>query len=316
MLKSRKMKKPYLRKQMAVNNSHPSAFLTIRGFLILTLLMLHAGSLTAQSDTAVNKQRLKTVILTTSVGYGAGLIVLNHIWYKDTNRQSFQFFNDNDEWKQLDKSGHFINSFYLSYAAFKALTWCRIEQRKASLAGALTGFLLTVPIEILDGFSDGYGASVGDVVADAAGPTFFLLQQLSWNEVRIYPKFSFHRTRFPQYRPELLGDNLVSEIVKDYNGQTHWLSFDVDKFTNFPKWLNLAIGYGAEEMTYARDSQNIAEGYYPYRQYYLAIDFDLTAIKTRSRFLKSLLQVVNAIKLPAPTVEFSRKGSGFHLFYW
>jgi hypothetical protein len=90
----------------------------------------------------------------------------------------------------------------------------------------------------------------------------------------------------------------------------------VDKFTNFPKWLNIAFGYGANEMIYARDSQNHAANYYPYRQYYLAIDFDLSAIKTRSKLIKTLLFVASAIKLPSPAVEFSKRGSKFHPFYF
>ena len=53
-----------------------------------------------------------------------------------------------------------------------------------------------------------------------------------------------------------------------------------------------------------------------YRQFYLGIDFDLTAIKTRSKALKTILFIADMIKLPAPTVEFSTKGTRFHAFYF
>ena len=274
-------------------------------------------TLYAQSDSShLNHKRLRSVVVGTSAAYATGLLALNHVWYKDTERQSFRFFNDNAEWKQLDKFGHFYSSYYLSYTASKALAWCQMGQHKASINGALAGFLMTVPIEILDGFSDGYGASAGDIVADAAGPAFFLAQALTWKEIRIHPKFSFHRTPYPALRPALLGDNLFSEVVKDYNGQTYWLSFDIDKFVPFPKWLNLGVGHGAKEMIYARDGQNREAGLDPYRQYFFAIDFDITAIRTRSKVIKTLVFLVNAIKLPAPTLEVSRKGSRFHAFYW
>ncbi|MBA4058134.1 MAG: DUF2279 domain-containing protein, partial [Marivirga sp.] len=106
-------------------------------------------------------------------------------------------------------------------------------------------------------------------------------------------------------------------IFKDYNGQTYWLSFDMDKFIRFPKWLNLAGGYGAEGMIYARDEQNIAAGYPPaYRQYYISIDFDLRAIKTRSKALNTLIFIASMIRLPAPAIEFSSKGTKFHAFYF
>ena len=173
-----------------------------------------------------------------------------------------------------------------------------------------------MPIEIFDGFSDGYGASAGDLLADAAGPAFFLGQKLAWNEIRIHPKFSFRRTGYAQLRPELLGDNLLSEVVKDYNGQTYWLSFDVDKFRAFPAWLNLAVGYGAHDMIYARDRQNQQQGYQPYRQYYVALDFHLTAIRSRSPWIKALLYLLNTVKLPSPALEFTRDRTKFHPFYF
>lgn len=286
-------------------------------FLFLFFCSLSGHSACAQADTStVNRKKLRTIIIASGVGYATGLVVLNHVWYKNTERQAFRIFNDNAEWKQVDKLGHFYSAFYLSYATAKTLRACHVAGRRADITGALTGFLLTVPIEIMDGFSDGYGASAGDLIADAAGPAFFSGQQLAWNEIRIFPKFSFQRTAYPQLRPELLGDNLLSEIVKDYNGQTYWLSFDIDKFISFPRWLNIAMGYGAEDMVYARDSQNQAVGHHPFRQYYLAIDFDLSAIKTRSKLIKTLICVANAIKLPAPAVEFSNKGVRFHAFYF
>jgi hypothetical protein len=118
-------------------------------------------------------------------------------------------------------------------------------------------------------------------------------------------------------RPEVLGDGLMEEILKDYNGQTYWLSFDISKFTKkaFPKWLNIAVGYGAEEMIYATDAANEEAGLDPYRQWYLGLDLDLTHIRSRSGFVNTALFFVNMIRIPAPAVEFSRKKVHFHWFY-
>lgn len=173
-----------------------------------------------------------------------------------------------------------------------------------------------LPIEIFDGYSASYGASTGDLLANTAGASFFLGQSLLWKEQRIKPKFSFHQTKYASLRPEVLGDDYLHESLKDYNGQTYWLSFDMDKFISFPKWLNLAVGYGAEEMVYARSENNTAAGYNAYRQFYIGIDFDLTAIKTRSKALKTVLFIADMIKLPAPTLEFSSKGTRFLPFYF
>lgn len=264
----------------------------------------------------VNKKRLTRFVVFSSVAYTGTMIGLSELWYKDSGHQSFRFFNDNAEWKQIDKLGHFYAGFYFSYGTSKALRWSNVPARKSDLIGAATGFLILAPIEIFDGFSDAYGASTGDLMANAAGSVFFLGQSLLWNETRIYPKFSFHQTNYAHLRPNTLGDNFSSELLKDYNGQTYWICADMDKFMKFPKWLNLAVGYGAQDMVYARDSQNNEAGYSAYRQYYLSVDFDLTGIRTRSKVLKTFFRLVSLVKLPAPAMELSKKGVKFHPLYF
>jgi uncharacterized protein YfiM (DUF2279 family) len=312
-----KMKKPYSKKKMAVNNKGCRCLIQPIIFFIVSSAISGDFKAQAQTDSlTVNRKKLSTFIIVSAAGYTAGIATLNHVWYKDTERQSFRFFNDNAEWKQLDKAGHFLASFYLSDIPARTLRRYGVSGKKADMIGALSGFLLTIPIEIMDGFSDGYGASWGDVAADAVGPAFYLGQKLMWKEIRIHPKFGFHRTGYAPMRPNLLGDNLLSEIVKDYNGQTYWLSVDVDKFVSFPRWLNIAVGYGAHDMVFARDYQNQAQGFNPYRQYYLAVDVDLSGIRSRSRVVQTLVYMVNMIRLPAPALEFSSMGSKFHPFYF
>lgn len=305
------MKKPQRKKTKAVNKTAG-----VRHFLFTSLFVGLLGSsffnLQAQ-DSVTHRGRLRTFAIASGAVYGITLYGLNRLWYKDSERQSFRFFNDLPEWKQVDKLGHFYSAFYFSFGTSQALRWCGVAPKKSDLVGALTGFLVLVPIEVFDGYSDAYGASVGDLIANAAGSSFFLGQKLIWKEVRLLPKFSFRQTEFAGYRPQTLGDSEVSEVFKDYNGQTYWISIDMDKFMTFPRWLNLAVGYGAHNMLYARDSQSRFNGFDPYRQYYFSIDLDLTAVRTRSKFLKTVIFVLNTIKIPAPTVEFSRKGNAFHL---
>ncbi|HEU5290340.1 MAG TPA: DUF2279 domain-containing protein [Cyclobacteriaceae bacterium] len=284
---------------------------------VLLFSTLQVCSQSVDSAQTINKKRLRTFVGVSAATYGLTLIGLNELWYSDSQKQAFHFFNDNAEWKQVDKLGHFYSAFYLSYGTSSALTWCGVKQRRADVWGSLTGFLIMLPIEIFDGYSDAYGASSGDLLANASGAGFYLGQKLLWKEIRIQPKFSYHKTDYPTFRPDdALGDTFASELLKDYNGQTYWLSFDMDKFVKFPRWLNLTIGYGADEMVYARDGSNEAAGYQAYRQYYVGLDFDLTGIKTRSKFLKTFFAVASIIKLPAPTLEFSSARTKFHAFYF
>jgi uncharacterized protein YfiM (DUF2279 family) len=285
----------------------------------LLLLISPTLSVAQSSDSIshINKKRLRGFVITSSVAYTVSLAALSQLWYSNSPSQPFQFFNDNAEWKQVDKVGHTYSAYQLSATTAQALRWCGVSPRKSDIIGAISGFAMLVPIEILDGKSQAYGASPGDLIADAVGAGVYLGQSLLWKEQRIISKFSFHRTSYPPLNPDLLGNGMPSEIIKDYNGQTYWLSVDMDKFMKFPRWLNLAAGYGAEGMVYARDQQNIEAGYEPpYRQYYISLDFDLTCIKTRSKAVKALIFFANMIKIPAPTLEFSSKGVRFHALYF
>jgi hypothetical protein len=287
-----------------------------RFFMVLLWIPLSLSAQQVDSTSHINKKRLWIVTGAAGVGYTSAMIGLNELWYKNAPKQSFKFFNDDAEWKQVDKIGHFYSAFYVSHGMSRAMRWSNADQKKSALVGALTGFAVMAPIEIFDGYSSAYGASVGDLLADAGGSVFFLAQSLAWKEPRLYPKFSWHHTSYAAVRPNVLGDNWSSQLLKDYNGQTYWISVDMDKFVTFPKWLNLAAGYGAQGMIYARDDQNAMNGYHAHRQYYLSIDFDFTAIKTKSKFVKTLIFIVNMIKLPAPAIEFSKKGVRGHALYF
>ncbi len=263
----------------------------------------------------VNKKRFKAVVIGTGLAYTTSMIGLSQVWYSQYPHQSFQFFNDAREWNQVDKAGHFYSAFHLSSIGSHMLQWSRLSVRKSDKFGALTGLVIMSSIEVFDGFSAGYGASPTDLLANVCGSGFYLGQRLGWNEIRIYPKFSFHRTSLAPLSPGTLGSGL-SEVLKDYNGQTYWLSVDMDKFIRFPKWLNISAGYGADNMIHAHDSQNRAAGYVPYRQYYLGLDFDLTAFKSKSKVVNTLIYFVNLIRLPAPALEFSQGKVKGHFLYF
>lgn len=216
----------------------------------------------------------------------------------------------------MDKLGHFYSTFQISAFGSRAFQWAGLPKKKSDRIAAASSFFVISSIELFDGRSSGYGASASDLAANAIGASLYVAQQALWNETRIIPKFSFHQTYFAPMRPDVLGGNLGEEIIKDYNGQTHWLSTDVDKFTKFPKWLNIAIGYGAHSMLYANNRSNIQNGLEPFRQYYIGLDFDLSGINTRSKLVKGLLHIANLVKLPAPTLEFSQGKVKAHAFYF
>ena len=290
-------------------------------FLLFSLSISAVGqtSFYKKSDT-LNTRRRNAIVIASSAMTGGALIALNQLWYKEYPRSSFHFKNDNNDWKQMDKTGHFMTSYYLGRLGMEVLAWAGVSEKNQLIYGATYGFAFLTAVEVLDGYSDEWGASPRDILANAAGTGLLIGQELLWNEQRITVKYSFHQTEIAKQRPNILGKNYLQQALKDYNGQTYWLSANIwsfNKKSSFPKWINIALGYGANEMLYGNSNTGNAMLHNPYRQFYLSLDVDVTKIKTNSEFLKSIFSIVNFIKIPAPTIEISSKGGlSFHYLYF
>lgn len=262
------------------------------------------------SDT-LNNKRQKAVFVSEAAFSAISLVGLNQLWYADYPKSNFHFVNDNQEWLQMDKAGHVFSSYHLGRLGSEMLQWSGASPKKQLIYGAGLGFTFLTAVEVLDGFSSEWGASTGDVIANATGTALYISQELLWKEQRITPKFSFHATRFANYRPEVLGRSFSEQILKDYNGQTYWLSANLKSFfkgSKIPKILNIAIGYGADGMLVGKGENsviNLDVNQPKSRQFYLSLDLDLTKIETKSHFLKTFFSVFSVLKIPAPTLEYS-----------
>ena len=277
------------------------------------------GSFWQISDT-LNTKREKGIFITESIVVGGTLLALNQLWYASYPRSSFHFVNDNNEWNQMDKVGHAFTSYTFGKLGMNALNWAGASKKKQLIYGATLGFSFLTIVETFDGFSKNWGASWGDIIANASGTGLLIGQELLWQEQRITPKYSFHQTQYAALRPNVLGKNILEQALKDYNGQTYWLSFNIWSFaknSNIPKWINIALGYGAEGMLYGNNSTTNATPQQSFRQFYVSLDVDLTKIKTSSKFLKTVFSAINFIKIPAPTLEIDNLGKiKLHYIYF
>lgn len=291
-------------------------------FICLNSLFSQEKNYFFQKSDTLNKERKKTVLLIETVGAGLSLLALNQLWYADYPRSNFHFHNDNKEWLQMDKFGHTFSSYYIGKMGMDALDWAGASKKEQLLYGATLGFVFLTTVEIFDGFSEEWGFSTGDVIANGLGTGLLIGQEVLWDEQRIQLKFSFHTTSFAESYPDKLGENTLQQILKDYNGQTYWLSINLWSFfkeSRIPKWLNVAIGYGANGVPKDMFQNEIYPGKenQTYRQFYTSLDIDLTKIKTKSTFLKTAFNVFNFIKIPAPTLEFSKENKfKFHYLYF
>ncbi len=295
------------------------SFLFIVSFLFPVFSQNKTSQFFKPSD-SLNIQRRNAVVASEAIVSTSVLVGLNQLWYADYPKSNFHFINDNNEWLQMDKMGHAFSSYQLGRFSKEALQWSGVSKKNQLIYGSTLGFAFLSAVEVLDGFSSNWGASLGDVAANASGTALYVSQELLWHEQRIIPKFSFHTTPYAAVRPNVLGSSLQEQILKDYNGQTYWLSINMYSFckeSKIPNWLNLAVGYGAEGMITGNEAF-VNTIFLPeskrYRQFYLSFDADLTKIETKSHFLKTFFSVFNTVKIPAPTFEINGKGA-FKFYY-
>jgi hypothetical protein len=261
---------------------------------------------------------------TTVALYAGSLAALNTAWYKGYPRSGFHFFNDMGEWNQMDKAGHIFSAYFIGKYSREMWRWSGLPRKKQIWIGGLSGFAYQSVIEVLDGYSSEWGFSWGDMGANAIGSALMLSQELAWDEQRIQLKFSAHPQRYddPVLRDkasQLFGDSYWERTLKNYNAQTYWLSvnlYSFNKGSRMPKWLNIAVGYGAQGMIGGWDNTwtdthgvyRDYSGMQRTRQFYLSPDVDFTKIYTRKKGIKVLFQVLNMIKFPAPTLEINSQG--------
>jgi len=274
-----------------------------------------------------NSKRTASVVGIEIIGYTGAMVMLNNLWYKDYPRSSFHWFDDNQQWLQMDKMGHAMTSYYIGVVGIRALRWSGLSERKSVIYGGILGLSFLTSIEVLDGLSAEWGASSGDMLANISGAGLLIAQELLWKEQRMMLKFSVHNSLYAQYRPNVLGESWNERLLKDYNGQTYWLSINLKSFggkeSYVPSWLNLAFGYSADGMTggsqnylYDNDENPIPE-FERQRQFFLSLDIDLTRIKTKSTFVNTLFGAFGFIKIPMPTYEYGTKsGLKGHFLYF
>jgi uncharacterized protein YfiM (DUF2279 family) len=285
-------------------------------------------------DSDKTKKRIKLIAAANIIGYGGAMAGLYSDWYSNYPQSRFHFFNDNHEWKQVDKVGHAYSAYVESSGSMELWRWTGMKRNQRIWIGGLSGIAYQTMIETLDGFSTQWGWSWGDFTSNVFGSGLLISQELAWDEQRIHIKFSTHKKNYssPDLNTranKLYGKSFSERSIKDYNAQTYWLSANLKDFmpeSNLPSWLNVAVGYGAEGMFGANANLGTDEhgninfdrrDLTRYRQFYIAPDIDLTKIKTKRTLVRLALVALNSFKFPAPSLEYNSKGQFvFHFIHF
>lgn len=294
-------------------------------FLSCFCISSNTQSFLTPADT-LDKKRVIGVTATGATLWVGSTLALQHVWYSDFEKTKFHFFNDSHEWNQMDKMGHFYTANHFAGMVDDLYKWSGVNHKKSALIAAGYSFGYLATFEMLDAYNATWGFSWADIGFNALGTLNYCTQAYLWDEQFVHFKFSVQNSGLADYRPNLLGNDFASRTLKDYNGQTYWMSFNpfhwTKKESKIPKWINLSLGYGINDQligdggTYVVNNGSEQFSFTPYRQYYLSLDVDFQAIPTKSRLLKLLFRSLNVIKVPFPALEFSQGKLSFNPLYF
>jgi uncharacterized protein YfiM (DUF2279 family) len=248
-----------------------------------------------------------------SSGIGAtwagSMIGLHQIWYSKVPKSSWNTFDDSKNWLQMDKVGHFYTAYKINALTSDLYKWSGTPNNSHLYYGLGVSFGFQTTLEFLDAHTEEWGWSWADFSANVIGSVGYTVQQIAWREERIIPKFSYHPTEFAAVRPNVLGSTPLESLLKDYNGQTYWLSFSPGTFINnskIPKWACISVGYSAHEKLVGSESYYLDNTtgieYNEKREFLLSLDIDLSKIPVKKPWLKTILKQLNYLKIPFPAL--------------
>ncbi len=298
---------------------------------IMVIYILSIANVESQDSTNVNgikEAKSNRSIVTLSclgVGYAGELLLLDKVFYGNDPKISFYYAHDSKSYLQVDKLQHSFCSYLEGYVGYNLLKYSGMKKNLALFIGGSLGTIIQTPKEFIDGRHFGSGFSWNDILSNIAGSVFFIGQEILFDEQVLLLKFSYSRSYYARQANGYLGYNYFQGYFRDYNGHSYWLCLNANKLfckDQIPDWINIAAGYSANGMFGAFMNEEFYNGVklpetQRYRQFLLSLDVDWPEIKTRSKFLKKVLNTMVFIKLPFPAVEFNSKGQlkGYWLYF-
>ncbi|MCX8080618.1 MAG: YfiM family protein [Bacteroidia bacterium] len=248
----------------------------------------------------------KTLAFSATAGMGIGsLLWLQKVWYAPYHNEKFHFFDDAGEWLQMDKAGHVFTAYQASRILGNYYENSGIKHPFLWSSGITLGYLTA--IEVMDGFSSGWGFSKTDFWCNILGTIPATLTEYEFLK-GVKFKFSYvPHSKLYRQKPALLGSNFAERVLKDYNNQAYWFSIPFFPGNGIHKVICISLGYGADGML----SGHPVAGDGRARNFYLSFDINPNALPIRKKIWKKLFGVFNVLKLPFPAVGINKNGMFF-----
>lgn len=269
-----------------------------------------------ENASVFNRKKAAWISGGVATGWTGSILALKNVWYKESWTNEFHLFDDSRQWLGMDKAGHVFTGNLLTKNVSSFYRWSGVNRKKSLLIGSSVAFGYMTSLELLDGYSEKWGFSWSDIGANTIGIAWYTWQELLWEEQRFKMKFSAHLSPYAQYRPSVLGSSTIERLLKDYNGQTYWISITPGMFLNptsgFPKWLSFSFGYSIDKKIHGDyntinfiDKNYHIKSFQAQSQYLFSLDIDFEQFNPKRKWVKTLFKVINHVKVPFPAVIFS-----------
>jgi len=192
------------------------------------------------------QKRFRTGLLIS--GFTLGTALYGAVAWWDDSTSNFQmrherWFEEDTPNGGADKLGHAF-SFYVSTRLMTSgFQWAGHDKHQAVQIAGLTSAILSLGVEVFDGFTQEYGFSSEDLIMNLGGigVASLLENYPAWDEVidvRLQYWPSDDARRLKEY-----------DVVADYSGQTYLLiakasGIPVLRQNQWLRYLELAVGYG------------------------------------------------------------------------
>lgn len=240
------------------------------------------------------------VASTTLIAYGAAYwLVFDKGWWGEKGND-FHFENDFDYSLNLDKFGHFASGVALGELFYEGYHWAGISEFYSYLFAGLSAMSTHIAIDIKDGFAPSWGFSIFDVLSGSLGGFLPMAERYVPVFKYVDLKWSYWINTKAYYRQNHQASDGI--FTDDYVNQTYWASFKPYRLLPaaareyYPSWLAFAVGLSIDEKVFTKEP-------HPRREVYIALDYDLEALRPQSRWARTLIKTLNYFKLPAPTVQ-------------
>jgi uncharacterized protein YfiM (DUF2279 family) len=284
--------------------------------VVLFLFTIHFNTIFSQSDT--NYQVKKTIVVSSqAISYLGFTYEMSQHFFTTTPMSAFHLKQDWKTWRGLDKVFHSYGSYQLSSLFYQMNRWAGFSKKRALNLAFIESTIFSTTKEYCDGRIEVGGWSWYDMGMNFAGNSLFYLQEKFLDKQLFQMKYSYNNSGLQHYNPNVLGASWKTFWLRDYNGQTFWISTSLGNMnltTN--KWLKplaICFGYGGNNLIWEFSNKQI--NLERYSQFYLGLDIDLTQIKSKYQLINTALFLFNRLRIPLPCIEYNSLGQfSFHPF--